>query len=164
MMKSTWRGLQVVVALGMGFCLSAAQTLPNCSDEKVQYTTFDASYSKRIVLEVTTDDKVPVRDSEKRYSPQRTIWHVSLGPDYANNGPWTTVAYIGSAGSHEVLRLSLIDHANGGAQLQWLSEKLLFGRVWWGRIYSTDFILDVQKREFIYKEMAHYGDTIQPCR
>jgi hypothetical protein len=42
------------------------------------------------------------------------------------------------------------------------TKKLLFGRVWWGRIYSTDFIIDVEKEQFIYKQMAEYGEMIQP--
>jgi len=67
------------------------------------------------------------------------------------------------AGS-KVLQLSFQDHASGGSSVQWLNEKLLFSRVWWGRIYSTDFILNVEKEQFIYREMAHYGEMIEPCR
>jgi len=164
-MIGSWRRLRILVILGVGlYSSAAAQTLPTCSDRKIQYSPFDASYSKRIVLEVTTDAQVSEQDTEKRYSPQQTMWQMSIEPNYMNNAPWTTVVYIGSTGDHEMLKLSFIDHANGGVQVQWLSEKLLFGRVWWGRIYSTDFILDVQKRQFIYEEMAHYGDMIQPCQ
>jgi hypothetical protein len=161
----TRRRLRILVVLGVGmYSSAAAQTLPNCGDRKVQYSTFDARYSKRIVLEATTDAKVLVEDSQKQYSPQHTMWQVNVQPNYMNSGPWTTVVYIGSSGSHEALKLSLIDHSNGNAVVQWLSEKLLFVRVWWGRIYSTDFILNVQKREFVYKKMASYGDMIQPCQ
>lgn len=165
MSGATWRRLQVLVILGVGACSSAAaQTLPNCSDRKVQYSAFAPNYSKRIVLETITDAKLSVQDSQKQYSPQHTMWQASIEPDYRSNGPWTTDIYMGPAGDRETLKLSFVDHANGGAQVQWLSEKLLFGRVWWGRIYSTDFIFDVQSRKFIYKEMANYGDMIQSCR
>jgi hypothetical protein len=165
MIGLTWRRLQILLFLGAGFYSSAtAQTLPNCNDRKIQYTAFDATYSKRIVLERTSDAKVSVQDNQKRYSPQHTTWQASVEPNYTNSGPWTTAIYIVSTAGHEALKLSFIDHANGGVQVQWLSEKLLFGRVWWGRIYSTEFILDAQKREFIYKEMANYGDMIQPCQ
>jgi hypothetical protein len=159
------RVLQATMIVGFAFCISAvSQTLPKCSDNKVQYAPFDANYAKRIALEVTTNTQVTEQAAEKRYSPQRTAWEVSIEPNYTTNGPWITVVYIGFSDGSEPLKLSFIDHANGGAQVEWLNEKLLFGRVEWGRIYSTDFILDVHKREFIYKEMAHYGDMIQPCQ
>ncbi|HEY6265129.1 MAG TPA: hypothetical protein VIW93_10015 [Candidatus Acidoferrum sp.] len=64
----------------------------------------------------------------------------------------------------KVLQLTFQNHASGGTSIQWLNEKLLFGRVWWGRIYSTAFIVDVEKEQFIYKQMAEYGEMIQPCR
>jgi hypothetical protein len=44
-----------------------------------------------------------------------------------------------------------------------LNEKLIYGSVWWGRIVATDFIFDVQGNKFIYREMASYGELIQPC-
>jgi len=110
---------------------------------------------------------IPVRPNQKEnkeYSPQRTAWVSPSSPEYSRPGPWnTTVAIVTMAGS-KVLQLAFQDHASGGASVQWLNEKLLFGRVWWGRIYSTDFILDVEKERFIYKQMAHYGETIEPCR
>jgi hypothetical protein len=164
-MKLIWCVLQATIIVGFAFCISAvAQTLPKCSDNKVQYASFDANYATRIALEVTTNIQVTAQEGEKRYSPQRSAWQVTIEPNYMKNGPWITVVYIGFSDGSEPLKLSFIDHANGGVQVEWLSEKLLFGRVWWGRIYSTDFILDVQKRQFIYEEMANYGETIQPCR
>jgi hypothetical protein len=41
---------------------------------------------------------------------------------------------------------------------------LIFGEVWWGRIYATDFIFDVEQNKFVYREMAHFGELIQPCQ
>jgi len=152
MMGSRWHGFFILLVAGAGLHSPAtAQNLPKCGDTKVQYSPFDAAYANKIVLESTTDSKVPTQTSEKQYSPQQTMWQTKIEPDY-----------IGS-GSPAVLKLSFIDHDDSSAQVQWLNEKLVFGRVWWGRVYSTDFILDVQKREFIYKEMAHYGELIQPC-
>jgi len=71
---------------------------------------------------------------------------------------------IGNSAGSKVLQLTFQNHASGSVSIRWLNEKLLFGRVWWGRIYSTDFILDVEKEQFIYKQMAHYGEMIEPCR
>jgi hypothetical protein len=163
MIGSHWHGFFILLVAGAGLHSPAtAQNLPKCGETKVQYSPFDAAYANKIVLESTTDSKVPTQASEKQYSPQQTMWQTKIESDYMKEGPWSTTVYIGS-GSPAVLKLSFIDHDNSSAQVQWLNEKLVFGRVWWGRVYSTDFILDVQKREFIYKEMAHYGELIQPC-
>ncbi len=62
-----------------------------------------------------------------------------------------------------LLKLRVVDHASGGVQVQWLNEKLLFVEVWWGRIASTDLILDVSTKTFLYREMAEYGEMVQPC-
>jgi hypothetical protein len=91
------------------------------------------------------------------------MWRARADPDTTKTGPWTTNVYFRSDGNSEILKLSVFDNASGGVQVDWLSEKLIFDRIWWGRIYSTDFVLDVQKQQFVYREMAEYGDVIQPC-
>ncbi len=133
-MNVIWRVLQATTIVGFFFCFSGvAQTLPKCSDNKVQYAPFDANYAKRITLEGTANTQVTAREDEKHYSPQRTGWQVSIEPNYTKNGPWITVVYIDFSDGSDPLKLSFIDHASGGVQVEWLNEKLLFGRVWWGR-------------------------------
>jgi len=60
--------------------------------------------------------------------------------------------------------LTFVDHGNGGVSIQWLNEKLPYGSVGWGRIVSTDFVFDVERKGFIYREMANYGELVQPCQ
>jgi hypothetical protein len=89
---------------------------------------------------------------------------VVANPDYTQPGPWKTVVWIGSSGEAPRRVLTFLDHANGDVKLQWLNEKLLYGSVWWGRIVATDFIFDVERKTFIYREMADYGAIVQPCQ
>jgi len=153
-------------------CLSSASTLsqenlpsfPKCSDASVQYTPFDEDYSQKIILRIAPHSGTSGPERNKEYSPQHTAWISPNSPDYSRPGPWNTDVTIAAPAGSKVLQLALQDHASGGASIQWLNEKLLFGRVWWGRIYSTDFILDVEKGQFIYRQMAHYGEMIEPCR
>ena len=160
-----WLFLPILLISGTGVYLSTPGQGPlKCSDVKIRYSSFDATYSQRILLKSVTDSGNPPQTAAKQYSPQHTMWQARVDPDTMRTGPWTTNVYFGTDGNSEVLELSLVDHASGGVQVDWLSEKLVFGRVWWGRIYSTDFVLDLQKRQFIYREMAQYGDLIQPCK
>lgn len=139
-------------------------SLPKCGEAKVQYTPFDENYSGRIILRIAPHAGPAAPQGNKEYSPQHTAWMSVNSPDYSRPGPWNTSVTIGSEAGSKVLQLRFEDHANGEVSVKWLNEKLIFGRVWWGRIYSTDFILDVEKEQFIYKQMAHYGEMIQPCR
>lgn len=135
-----------------------------CGDVKVRYSPFDPAYSSRILLKSVTGSAGPPPSAPKNYSPQHTMWQAGVDPDTMKPGPWTTRVYFGSDANSDVLELSAVDHGSGNVQVDWLNEKLVFGRVWWGRIVSTDFVLDVQKRQFLYREMAEYGDLIQPCK
>jgi hypothetical protein len=150
-------------AVGLAFGVSL-QRLPKCGSQKVNYTSFDESYESRILIESSTDSKGPPPSGDKVYAPQHTRWVTEASPDYMKPGPWTTRVYVGSGDQEAGLVLMAVDHASGGLNVRWLNEKLLYGQVWWGRIYSTDFILDVEARKFIYREMAHYGELIEPCQ
>ena len=139
-------------------------SLPKCGEARIQYTPFDENYSQKIILREVHNSGPSEPEGTKEYSPQRTAWVSPSSPEYSRPGPWNTTVTIAAPAGSKALQLAFQDHASGGARVHWLNEKLLFGRVWWGRIYSTDFILDVENEQFIYKQMAHYGEMIQPCR
>jgi hypothetical protein len=165
MARYRWLVLATLLIFGKGTGPAASAQGPlKCSNLEVRYSPFDATYSNRIVLKSVTTAENPPQSAAKQYSPQHTMWLAKVDADTMKPGPWTTSVYFGSDGNGEVWKLSLVDHASGGVSVEWLSEKLVFGRVWWGRIVSTDFVLDVQKHQFIYREMAEYGDLIQPCK
>jgi len=132
-------------------------SLPKCGEARVQYTPFDENYSQKIILREVHDSGPSEPEGDREYSPQRTAWVSPTSPEYSRPGPWNTTVTIAVPAGSKALQLAFHDHASGCASVQWLNEELLFGRVWWGRVYSTDFILDVEKEQFIYKQMAHYG-------
>jgi hypothetical protein len=118
---------------------------------------------EKIKLQAVSDFEVP-EDAEKQFSPQRGMWLYATQPNYHKDGPWTTTALIRSADGNTARKLTVIDHGQGGVKLEWLNERLLFGRIWWGTILSTDFIVDVQNREYIYQQNAYYGDLMEACK
>jgi hypothetical protein len=132
-----------------------------CSQQMVRYSRFDEAYSKRIVWQLVRQSENPPSNLKKERSPQNTRWSVTVEPDRTKAGPWTTSIYFGSDINEDVWKLSLID--NTDTNFKWLSDKLVFGSIWWGRIYATDVILDIDNHKFIYREMANFGDMIQPC-
>ena len=48
------------------------------------------------------------------------------------------------------------DHSKEGIHLKWLSEKLVFIRIWWGRVATTDMILDINASKVIYEFLGEH--------
>lgn len=142
---------------------SSTQELPKCELARVRYESFEETFASKFLVESPKDLKTPFPTGEKVYSPQHTHWLIEAPADYMKPGPWTTRFYVGTGQSQTETLLTVIGHGNT-ISATWVNEKLLFGQVWWGRIYSTDFIFDIAQRKFIYREMAHYGELVQPCQ
>jgi hypothetical protein len=142
---------------------ASSQHLLKCEDAKVRYAPFDEAYSKRMVLKSVTDSEDPPQSVPKEYSPERNMWQAEVDPDTTKPGPWSTSVYFGSDANEDVWKLTFVD-AIGAGGLHWLNEKLVYGEVFWGRIYATEFILDLQQHKFIYREMADYGAMTEPCQ
>ena len=140
----------------------SSQGLLKCADAKVRYAPFDEAYSKRMVLKSVSDAENPPAGSKKDYSPERNMWLVAVEPDTTKPGPWSKSIYFGSDSNEEVWKLTVIDQ--NGVGTRWLNEKLVYGQVSWGRIYATEFVLDLQQHKFIYREMANYGAVTEPCQ
>jgi hypothetical protein len=155
-----------VMAL-IAFCSASrpahCQDVPPCDSAKVQYSPVEDKYLEKIRVQAVTELQVP-DNVEKQFSPQRTFWLYAAQPNYQKDGPWTTTVLIKSADGNTMRKLTFVDHGTGGVKLEWLNERLLFARVWWGRILSTDFILDVQNREFLYQQNAYYGQLMESCK
>jgi hypothetical protein len=143
---------------------ATVQELLKCGSARVHYAPFDNSYSSRIQVNSPTSSATQLSTSEKVFSPQGTRWLTQALPDTTKPGPWTTRVYVGEGESGPDVELKFVDEGSGGVSVRWLNEKLIFGEVWWGRIYATDFIFDLEQRKFVYREMAHFVELIQACQ
>lgn len=45
----------------------------------------------------------------------------------------------------------------GLSEVRWVNDKLIFMRVWWGRIAATDMLFDVETEQVPYAEMVTDG-------
>jgi hypothetical protein len=140
----------------------SGQGVVKCEDARVLYSPFDETYAKRILLKDVSDSEDAPQNATKEYSPERDTWKVTIEPDTSKPGPSNTTIYFGSNADENVWKLTLIDVRDVG--VKWLSEKLVFGQISWGRTYETEFIFDVQQHKFIYREMAQYGAKFEPCQ
>ena len=159
-----WIAATIVATVGLAIRTEAqnAETTIACDEEEVTYGPVDSTFRQKITLTEIKNTSGPAREETRSTQGNRYFFLESA--DLSKPDPWTSTVFIGGIGFNDrLLKLSFIDHASGGVHAQWLNEKLLFVEVWWGRMASTDLILDVSKKTFLYEEMADYGEMIQPC-
>jgi len=163
-MKTIGRSARAVTTLLalVGVCFAQQPQFAECGGRALTYEAFDEHFAARMKIRPWSPD--PLVGGDKQFSTQHTRYIVVSRPDYRKPGPWGTAVWIRDTdGKGTPVMLAFLDHASGGVNLHWLNEKLLYGSVWWGRIISADFIFDVKNQRFIYREMANYGQLIQPC-
>lgn len=56
----------------------------------------------------------------------------------------------------DMVRISFSD-AKGLTDVKWVNERLLYMRVWWGRVAATDLLFDVEKERVVHSESTHDG-------
>lgn len=79
------------------------------------------------------------------------------------DGPWTTRLYIFDARDpDQCVEIEARDHASYGVTYEWLNDSALFVRCWWGRIVSTDLLLDTDTVRPIYIQDANYFRVTLP--
>lgn len=154
------------------FCLllicvtqARSQTGVKCSDRTVVYSTAPKEIIEKIEIRNVSLPAGHPTGGQRVVSPQGTVWFDEVDPDYMSTKvPWTTTLYVGGIGHSGVfLQVSFKDHGNTFSA-RWINEKLVFIQVWWGRFASSDIILDVSRRQFIYNEFAHYGELTESCK
>jgi hypothetical protein len=140
-------------------------TPPVCEDRLVRYGPLGELWRDRIVIErQLAPPRPPVPGADRGTSPQGTRWLVAVEPDFTRPGPWdTTLAVFGNPTGAEMLRVKFADHSNYGVRTTWLNEKLVFVQVWWGRIASSDLVLDVERGALLYAEDADLAAFLGPC-
>jgi hypothetical protein len=147
------------------------QELAECKEiDLVQYSTpTTVPLKDRVVIArgLSVPGTLPITDktlSEKR-SPQGTARLVFLEqPDFMKGGPYQTKAIVvGNKARPIELTIEFHELGNNPIHIEWLNEKLLFIRVWWGRTVSTDMVLNVETGEPSYLEEANYSGLILPC-
>ncbi len=91
------------------------------------------------------------------HSPNKAYYFMVQRPRTTEAGLCTTRVFVYNEGD-DLRKISLVDHyPNFLPSIIWISEKLLFLRVWWGRIVGTDLVYDVEQERVIYEENFRDG-------
>ncbi len=146
----------------------AGQDRSPCPElDLVRYAPARQLLRDRIVIESGTGVGgrfPPSRRFEEVSSPQRTAHALVSPPDFDRPGPWTTVVAVrGNQARPLELLITVADHGSGGVHLRWLNEKLIWLRVWWGRVVASELLLDVETAKELYHEESDLRDVVLDC-
>lgn len=133
------------------------------TEPRVFQTPFLSNYEERLVL----DRGIDVEAEPLTFSPNRAYWLAGGSEDNwklepsgeissGTESPESSLLIYTERDSLLVVRIH-DRHPNYGVSARWISEKLVLVRVFWGRVLGTDAIIDVEREEFVYREMVNDG-------
>lgn len=157
--------IMVAVAALMCGCRTESASTSDAS-LPVSYSAVAAESLDRLsIRRMTLDDSAAARigalaGTNSPWGSRRVICDPA---DFMRDGPWITRLYIfAGEASRRCIEVEARDHANGGVTFEWLNDRALFVRCWWGRIVSTDFVLDAETSRLVYIQDANYLRRILP--
>lgn len=124
-------------------------TPPTKWDRFAYYGPFDEEFADKVRLWFSV---LPSDLKGQVFSLNNVYWYIPIFPDTTKMGPWSTIIQVYN-GRDYVIQLFFVDHRYQ-PKITWIHEKLLYIEVWWGRMMGSEFILDVERELFIYKEMV----------
>jgi hypothetical protein len=97
-------------------------------------------------------------------TPQSTSRFIERDPDYTKPGPWDTTLFIGnSTTSKTLLTVTVVKHGNTFST-HWINDQLLFVQIRWGRVTSSDIVLNADTGTPLYDRLARYDELVEPCK
>jgi hypothetical protein len=118
----------------------------------------------RLYLTDTDDWNWPSRTKIERIAATAPL-QVTRAPNrvysFAVQGEAPRQSVLIFAEQPRAIRISFND-PRGLAEVKWLNEKLLYLRVWWGRVAATDLFFDVEQARVVLAQSVHDGaDAMQ---
>lgn len=92
---------------------------------------------------------------EKIFSPNNAYWYGWHNIEIGSGNQQGSI-YIFNE-KNKLIKISFTYYANFGVNTKWINEKLLYTRIWRGRVVALDIIYDVEKESIMYSENTHDG-------
>ena len=105
--------------------------------------------------------KIPAKNQKSTISPNGSYFF-----NYEGARPTATIQIYAEKDKGEKIH---IREVFGLTDIRWATEKLIYFRVWWGRIAADDIFYDVENKSIVYSEplmdgsMA-YNDFKEMCK
>jgi hypothetical protein len=139
----------------MGACSFCTTLFGECDQAITGYMPFDNAYEGRMIVQAA-EGKFVTERSKLQFSPRHYVWAYVTTPNILGGPPFTSSIYVGNPHAPARTKISFLNIDDIGVHVKWLNEKLLWGTVRWTSTLETDFIFDVDKQAFLYREMTKY--------
>lgn len=131
---------------------AVAASVPDASEwtkPRNFHVAFDETFAPNIMVAESSNDSVP---EAVVFSANNAYWFY-VEP-YDVEASEQRIVLDGNRG----VTITLKDaYLNFPVRVTWVNEKLVFISVWWGRVAGTEMIFDIEKNEFVYREMVYDG-------
>lgn len=124
------------------------------TESRNYHESFDESYRRLVKLSRSTS--LPAASPTSLFSTNRT-YRLDLSP---SKDEGRTIELRVSTDTSSFLITLQNTYPNFPVQARWINEKLVFIRVWWGRVVGSDFIFDAEAGRFIHEEMVNDGTIL----
>ena len=114
------------------------------------------------IFEQEFEQNVNLAENEKGDSPESAIFSENEAY-WFNVEPYDEKEFVQRivlSGKRDVTITLKEAYPNFPVRVNWINEKLVFIRIWWGRIVGTDLIFDVEKQKFLSREMVYDGTQL----
>ena len=129
-------------------------TTPDKWDEpRIFQTPFDDHWAGRISIV-----KIPIKEpgDNKVFSTNKAYWFSVVEPNSVSSAIRDAQINIYNERDY-ILCIKLLELNHYQITTNWVNEKIIYIRAWWGRVLGFDLLFDVEKEKFIYKENVNDG-------
>lgn len=135
--------------------------LIKAQDNKIIYYPDTLGYFENYIsLDKIDSIHINQKSFTKLFNPEKTAYILTCKPDYEKPSPFQEEILIPS--DKFFYKVTLKDISSYETKYEWINNKLIFIRVWLGRVIALNLIFDIEKGSFIYKEVEDYLQTINP--
>ncbi len=129
-------------------------TTPDRWEEpRIFQTPFDDHWADRINIE-----KIPLKEiqNDKVFSPNKAYWFSVIEPNSISSAIRDAQINIYNERDY-LLCIKLLELNHYQITTNWVNEKIIYIRAWWGRVLGVNLIFDVESEKIIYKENVNDG-------
>ena len=122
-------------------------------ESRIFQTPFDEQWADRISIE-----RIPIKEFQngKVFSPNKAYWFSVIEPNSVSSAIRDTQINIYNERDY-ILCIKLLELNHYQITTNWVNEKIVYIRAWWGRVLGFDLLFDAEKEMFIYKENVNDG-------
>ena len=122
-------------------------------EPRIFQTPFDEQWADKISIKKVSLQNI---EAEKIFSPNKAYWFSVIEPNSISSAIRDAQINIYTERDY-MISLQLLEINHYQIRTNWINEKIVYVRAWWGRVLGFDLLFDVESEKIIYKENVNDG-------